>query len=532
MGVIEDRARSRPRRATAAVALGAALAHARTVGFGFTDLDDRDLIVDDHAFLARPANLVRLFGRAYMHVVDPGHAYYRPLVTASYALDAQWSGVRPWGYHLTNVALYAVATALFATLLRRLSMPPAVAIAGAAVFAVHPALAEAVAWIPGRNDALLAVFELGAWLAFLEDRARPRPPSRPSSLRRRALHFALFGAALLTKETAVALPLLWTAQAALLGPRPRLREAMVYVGGWAASIATRLWLAPGSGTTGGLDALTLVRAWPIAIASVGKAVLPFAPTVLSVPEDLSLWPGVLATIGIAGAVWTVPGVRRPVVVFGAAAFALTLAPVLALPGTLVLDSRLVLPACGLLVAVAEIARAAVFGRGDLSDPVERDSGEAGKSEPQEQPPREPALFVALSAVLVLVLLAVTTGYEGAFRDPRAFAREAVADSPHSALAHFSLGQAYQIAGDDERALAEYQTSLALAPGEVVHNNIAVIAMKAARWPEAERELRQELALGPRYARAYANLAIVLHHEARDEEAQQAEQTAKALEGTE
>ncbi len=72
----------------AGVAFAAIAAHARSAGFSLTDLDDRDLIVDDQAFLARPASLVRVFGRAYMHVVDPAHAYYRPLVTVSYGLDA------------------------------------------------------------------------------------------------------------------------------------------------------------------------------------------------------------------------------------------------------------------------------------------------------------------------------------------------------------------------------------------------------------------------------------------------------------
>jgi tetratricopeptide (TPR) repeat protein len=508
MGVIDDRARTWRRWATPAVALATVAAHARTLGFGFTGLDDRDLIVDDHAFLARPANLARLFGRAYMHVVDPAHAYYRPLVTASYMLDAQWSAVSPWGYHATNVALYAVAAVLFGALLRRFAMPPVVATTGAVIFAVHPVLAEAVAWIPGRNDSLLAVFALGAWVALLRDAARA-PAQSPAV--DRALHFALFAAALLTKETALVLPVVWAAQAALLGPRPRRGDAIVYLAGWTALVVTRLLIAPG---LGGHDViLPLLRGLPITVASLGKVLLPFDPTVLAVPEDLPVWPGALAALALGGATWWVPGVRRRVVVCGVLAFVLLLAPVLALPGTLVLDSRLVLPACGLLLAVAELARAAIFARGD------------GR-------PTSPTLFIALSAILAVALLAITTGYEGAFHDRRTFAREAVAGSPHSALAHFCLGQIDQMDGDDDRALAEYQTSLALAPGEVVHNNVAVLYMKGARWADAERELREELSIDPRYARAYDNLAIVLRHEGRDDESRAAQQAADRLEANE
>ena len=139
------------------------------------------------------------------------------------------------------------------------------------------------------------------------------------------------------------------------------------------------------------------------------------------------------------------------------------------------------------------------------------------------------MLVAFAGVGVAALGLVTVGFEGAFRDPGAFAREAVASSPHSPMAHFCLGQVEQRAGDDDRALVEYRTALALGPAEVVHNDIAVIAMKDGRWPEAEAELRAELALNPGYGTAEYNLAIVLRHEARLTEA--CEAVKSALEGS-
>jgi hypothetical protein len=127
------------------VALAALAVHAPAVTFGLTDLDDRDLIVDDSVFLAQPSSLWRVFGRAYLHVVDAGHAYYRPLVSLSYALDARWSGLDPRGYHVTNVALYAVASVLFYALVRTLEMGRAIAFIAALAFAVHPTLTSAAA---------------------------------------------------------------------------------------------------------------------------------------------------------------------------------------------------------------------------------------------------------------------------------------------------------------------------------------------------------------------------------------------------
>ena len=96
------------------------------------------------------------------------------------------------------------------------------------------------------------------------------------------------------------------------------------------------------------------------------------------------------------------------------------------------------------------------------------------------------------------------------------------------MAHFCLGQSYQRAGDDDRALAEYLAALALGPAEVVHNNLAVIYMRRAQWPEAESELRGEIAVNPRYARAYFNLGIVLRREGRSAEGCASETTALEL----
>jgi tetratricopeptide (TPR) repeat protein len=180
-------------------------------------------------------------------------------------------------------------------------------------------------------------------------------------------------------------------------------------------------------------------------------------------------------------------VRRGVVAFGLVVLAAFALPAAAAGGSLFLDSRLVLPAVGLAIAVADLAQAAM---------------------------RETRTRIAVAVAAVAGLAAVSAGYEGAFRDPRSFALAAVSGSPSCALAHLCLGRSYQGAGDDDRALAEYEEALRLAPAEVAHNNIAVIYMKRGDWDAAERELDGELSLNPRYARAYLNRAIVMRRKGR------------------
>lgn len=144
--------------AAAGLTLAVLLVHGRDVAFGFTSLDDRTLLIDDRAFLTSPGAMWRAFGRTYFRIVDAAHAYYRPVVTASYALDARAFGVWPCGYHAVNLIIHLVATWLVCAVLLRTRVARQVAIWGAAVFAVHPALVQAVAWIPGRNDMLVTAF--------------------------------------------------------------------------------------------------------------------------------------------------------------------------------------------------------------------------------------------------------------------------------------------------------------------------------------------------------------------------------------
>jgi tetratricopeptide (TPR) repeat protein len=477
------------RAQAALVALTAVAVHARTLWFGLTGLDDRDLVVGDHAFLADPSNLLHVFGRSYLHVVDAAHAYWRPVVTASYVLDAQWSGVRPPGFHATNVLLHAVTSVLVLALLRRFRLGSTVSLLGALAFAVHPALADAVAWIPGRNDELVAAFGLGAWLAL----RRRRP----------ALHLGLFALALMAKETAVVLPLVWTVEA-MGAARPAartLRRRAWLIGAWSLLVAGRIAVHPAAPHATMSELLANLPLYP---AALGQLALPVHPTVLAVLEDVAWWPGVLVAALFVVVTWRAPRARGRVVAFGGFVFAATLAPVLLVPGTLVLDCRLYLPAVGVLLAAGELAKAAST---------------------------EPRMIRAFGAVGVGALALVTLLFEGAFHDEMAFAREAVAGSPRSPLAHVCLGQARQRARDDDGALAEYRAALALGPAEVAHHDVAVIEMRRAEWPEAERELRQELVVNPGFATAYLNLAIVLRREGRPLESCRAATQAMALAGT-
>jgi tetratricopeptide (TPR) repeat protein len=476
----------------AAVVIVALALHARTLGFGFSYLDDDVLVLGDQAFLSQPSSLWRSFGRPYLPPAGRDHAYYRPLVNASFGLDAQWGGGGPLAYRLTNLLLHALAAGLLFRLLRRLGHRPGVALFGGLLFAVHPALTEAVAWIPGRNDSLLAVFALASWLLLLR-------ALETDGWLSRAGHLVAWLAALLAKEAAVVLPLVYLAHPLLVERRPwRTVVRPWLVVGWAAALGlvliARAAVLPEGAGAAGVSAPRILSNLALYPISLGKLVLPLHLSVLATPEDSWLWPGAVGAALVFAAL-LVPGIRRASVLFAAACFAILVAPGLPASGLLALESRLYLPALGVVLAACEIARA-VGGW-----------------------PRGAKL--AVGGVLVAVLAGASFSYGGEFRDRLTFSEAAVRGSPHSALAHRNLGVTYQLAGDPARARREYEAALGEDAAEpVVHNNLAVLYMATGQLAAAERELRQELAINPDYPQAHENLALVLRALGRAGEANQ------------
>src|SRR5262249_61993075 len=97
------------------------------VGRGFVK-DDFSWITGARAGLSNPDSIVR--------PAQPG--FFRPLVTASFALNYQWFGLTPRLYGFTNLTLYALCAAAIVLLIRQLEISWLAAIAGAFTWAIHP----------------------------------------------------------------------------------------------------------------------------------------------------------------------------------------------------------------------------------------------------------------------------------------------------------------------------------------------------------------------------------------------------------
>jgi Tfp pilus assembly protein PilF len=127
--------------------------------------------------------------------------YYRPIMSFEFLLSYQIAGAVPFSFHMVSILLNGIAVWLVFLILRRLN-DERVALVAAGLFALHPIHTEPVAWIASVGDLNLAVFYLGTFLFYLklpESKARAWP---------RAMMCISFALALLSKETAMTLPVL------------------------------------------------------------------------------------------------------------------------------------------------------------------------------------------------------------------------------------------------------------------------------------------------------------------------------------
>ncbi|XP_029318161.1 LOW QUALITY PROTEIN: protein O-mannosyl-transferase TMTC2 [Cottoperca gobio] len=104
------------------------------------------------------------------------HKSYRPLCTLSFRLNYTLHALRPWGYHLLNVVLHGLVTALFTAFSRPLLGGGLWSLLAGLLFASHPVHTEAVSGVVGRADVGAALFFLLSLLCYVKHCGHRRDP--------------------------------------------------------------------------------------------------------------------------------------------------------------------------------------------------------------------------------------------------------------------------------------------------------------------------------------------------------------------
>ena len=460
----------------AGVFLAAALAYLPALFFGFTWFDD-DLLLERAAHFAGPGGLLSVFTEG-VFPAKTGPAFYRPLLMLTMALEYKAAGAAPLLYHLTNVLLHASFSALLLFFLRRSGGPPGLSLFWSLFFALHPALGQAVAWLPGRNDLLLGLLVLGSVLSYSDY-------EESGGRARLALHGALFLAALLVKESAVLIPFAAFFYARLYrGGKWWTGHVSAAAVVWLAALGV-VWLARGralAGLSGG-EAAVAASALSNAAAllpSLGKFLWFSDNGVLPLMVDLDFISGGISAAVLALLAWRLRPARPLKLLYCAAWFAAFLLPAF-MQGNFS-PHRLYLPFAGLCLA--------------LSAP--------------ERPLPGAARFWLLAggavlATWVFALGAVLPRFSGRL----SFWRNAAFNSPGRATNWSDLGAMYLLEGGPEEAHGAFLKALELDPRcDSATFNLGVLALSSGDQAAAEKWWLHTVEINPDYLKARHNLVLL------------------------
>jgi hypothetical protein len=375
----------------------------------------------------------------------------RPLLMFSFWLDYKRGGIDPFGYHLTNFVLHFLTSAIVAFIASRLlgwakvegRQRDVLAVIAGALFLVHPAQTESVAYVASRSEAL-SVFFFYAGLAIFLFRGE-----EPMKFPRALASVALFGAAVVTKEHTAVFPAV-VVLADYFWHRGGLRKNAIFYalvaicGAAGAFMVVRVLQSAATAGFGiaGLSPLTYFFTqcrvvWSYArlfFLPFGQNVDPEVPLSHNILEHGAIV-GLLAMAAVLGAAW-VYRKRWPLASFGAILFVILIAPTSSFVPIFdpLAERRMYLPFLGLILIALELLRVVKV---------------------------QHAMWIGGA---VVVLLSVFTYQRNEmWGDPVALWSDTAAKSPHKLRPRFQLAYSYYSAGRCPEAAANYEAASKLEP---------------------------------------------------------------------
>ncbi len=463
---------------------------------GFTMLDDSIFIVENQFYNRDLSNLYQSFSRGLFN--PENDFYYRPVFLIDFILESRLFGVNPAGYHFSNLLFHVVCVVLLFRFFKAVGVRQSVSFWLSLIFALHPVLCQAVAWIPGRNDMLLMIFFLSGFLLSLKY-------ARQGSWHTLLLQGVAFLLALFTKETAVIIPVIILFVIIFSEKTPWKRWVSLVIV-W--SVVIIAWMVTRSHATLMKRNFTIwelvqngFERIPALIQYLGKIFFPFNLSVFPAIEHNTIWWGVLALALLTWLIILSKSYFRVLTILGVIWFILFLLPVLVVPPSLndqVFEHRLYLPIVGILLILSQTR----LFNGIL---IETTSGKDIRQAATRQNAIRRYFKPFVAGFVLFVYTVITFTRIDHFENPVTFWGYAVRDNPTSSYASMMLG----LRQTDKTEMKRYLlNAYRLNPKEKMLNYLlGRVEVEAGNFKEAEYYLKREIAIS-QIPDNYFNLALV------------------------
>lgn len=442
------------------VAVVAFLLHFQTIFFDYTNCDD-DLIISKNEYLSDFSNFTGAFSEPYF-----GGSYYRPMVIASFVVDANIAGEKAWVYHLFNVIYHIISCIGIVLLFRKLKYSDFLAMIAGLVYATHPIFTNSVSWILGRNDLLVGMFGIYAFIFLIIYVEKKKPLYL-------AIHFILLLLSTLSKEAGLILPVagilyFWLIQKdKLINPRT-ITVAIAWIGVaiiWFSLKSNAVVATVEEGDFAYVNLLKNIRQLPELIA---RFIIPYNNLVLPTYNNITLIIG-FVVVGALGILTYFRRERRlEYMLFGFLWFLLFV-----FPGLFIsikdkpdyfdyLDTRMYLPMIGMLVLLFELIPNSYKSFDNVKKLIP---------------------YVSIIAVLAIITFFHSKNYDNRYD----FWSCAIKNDPGRARFYNQLGVYYLNENNHEKASEYFLKAIELNPNEVSY--YSKLGLNYFKQKEAEKAIR-------------------------------------------
>jgi len=452
--------------------------YSTVLGFDFIGFDDTAILRIRYFIIGNLSNLKLAFTTdAFLGTAG---AFYRPLQTVSFMLDAFVGGPEPFIYHFTNLVLHIIGSLCVFWLLLTLGYQRLSSLLLSLLFALHPMFVPMVAWVPTRGDLLLTIFVIVSFGLFVKS-------FRSNSRHVVIWHGLSYFLALLSKETAVAVPVLCVLHYLFeLRKTPARKLIKLYFVAWLIGGAAWYYLRSSLRVTtgdsvGGEAFMQNLRIMP---ELFGKFFLParFQLVPLFSFADTAL--GVIAAALFAWLIVRLGERSNKRVRFGLFWALFCILPVMAFRNSDAqysfdyLYHRAYLPGVGLVLALAELLKRIQLRKERYSQRIVIGA----------------APFLAYCGIASLHELQY-------YRDCPTFFTEAIARTPRNALCYNNRAAYYGgDKHDPEAAIKDFSRAIELFPGYFLAiANRGVSYAELSRYEDALADLQRALAFNPNNA---------------------------------
>lgn len=454
-------------------------------------------------------------------LVTPHFFMWHPVTTWSLQLDYSLFGLKPAGYHLTNLLFHSLSSILVLLLVWRMCRIIPVSLIIAALFAWHPLRVESVAWAAERKDVLSTFFWLAALHCYLSWH-------RQKSSRYQWLTYAATILAMMSKPIAVTIPAtfflldFWPLRRlnldSLQGAWSRNRKLFdekipFFILSILLALVTLSFQAQSKSIVS-LDELPLIarviNAGSAYFSYLSKIILPLDLAVFYPPEqDIILFPALVSLVlfGFATRFTWQRRQEKPYLLFGLLWFLVTLLPVIGLLQSgrqSMADRYSYISSLGITISLL------LFAWEKLSTRISH---------------RHIGLIASLAIGFYAYLTHAQLEY---WQNSETLFRHALNVTRNNYIAHINLGAALAEKGNLAEALPHYEAALEIRPSADLNYKLgkALLAQKSPAL--AQVHLQNAVKLNPDFAEAYFELAMALADQDRLDEGTKYLQKALSL----